>query len=53
MSKREKFMLFLWFGGPKTAEEIAEHMQMPWGGALSMDVRCVLKEKLLYRKDEP
>lgn len=37
MSKREKFMLFLWFGGPKTAEEIAEHMQMPWGGALSMD----------------
>lgn len=32
MSKREKFMLFLWFGGPKTAEEIAEHMQMPWGG---------------------
>lgn len=52
MSKREKFMLFLWFGGPKTAEEIAEHMQMPWREALSVDVRCVLKEKLLYRNFE-
>jgi hypothetical protein len=52
MSKREKFMLLLWFGGPKTAEEIAEHMQMPWREALSVDVRCVLKEKLLYRNFE-
>jgi hypothetical protein len=52
MSKREKFMLFLWFGGPKTAEEIAEHMQLPWREELSVDVRCVLKEKLLYRNFE-
>lgn len=52
MSKRQSIMLLLWCEGPKTAEEIAEHMQMPWRDKLVGDVRCVVKEKLLYCKWE-
>jgi len=52
MSNREKIMLLLWFQGPKTSEEIAEHMDMTWAPMLTGDVRAVVKEKLVYRAFE-